>query len=156
MSSTTCFTSKGHSTRISSPSPCGSYRRVTERFGLRILFAGLFFVLLFGLFAVPVAGEDDLSPKLRVLSIEDGLLTSINDDTIYLNSPIIFAVDIPANADIKVNQDRYPEEELVMEIVGTGNGLDSHTFSLYVSDTVGTTEYIEYFFSSSDFPSNIA
>ena len=147
MSSTTYFT-KGHSTRIAPP--CGSYCRVTERFGLKILFAGLFFVLLFGLFTVPVAAEDDLSPKLRVLSIEDRLLTSIDGDTIYLNSPIIFAVDVPANADIKVNQDRYPEEDLVIDI--TGNGLDSHIFSLYVSDTVGTTEYIENFFSSSYFP----
>lgn len=141
MSSTTCFT-KGHSTRIAPP--CGSYRRVTERFGLKILFAGLFFVLLFGLFAVPVAAEDDLSPKLRVLTIEDRLLTSIDGDKIYLNSPIIFAVDVPANADVKTDENGHTDAFNLVSHLTSDNDISNYlTFSTYVG-TIGHSEYYSW------------
>lgn len=88
MSSTTYFT-KGHSTRISPP--CGNIQRGAERFGLRILFAGLFFVLLFGLFTVPVAGE---TTTVEVSTFEE-LQSEISSTTV--EKTIIIAEDIMAS-----------------------------------------------------------
>ena len=96
MSSTTCFT-KGHSTRIAPPfleKSAGD----TKRFELRILFAGLLFVLLFGLFAVPVAAADNLDAddlRLRVLSADSSHLYSIDQGEVYsIYHPIIFGIDV--------------------------------------------------------------
>ena len=107
MSSTMCFTSKGHSTRIAPPlleKSAGD----TKRFEVRILFAGLFFVLLFGLFVLPVAGEDNIDDlKLRVLSVDtdNSQLYSIDSmDVSYSYQPIIFAVDVIDTTNIDINQ----------------------------------------------------
>lgn len=87
MSSTMCFTSKGHSTRIAPPfleKSAGD----TKRFELRILFAGLLFVLLFGLFAVPVAGETTMVEVSTFGELQSAISSANGDTTIIIKADI--------------------------------------------------------------------
>ena len=87
MSSTMCFTSKGHSTRIAPPfleKSAGD----TKRFGLKILFAGLLFVLLFGLFAVPVAGETTMVEVSTFGELQSAISSANGDTTIIIKADI--------------------------------------------------------------------